>query len=53
MEGLHFLWLGVTILCLLWYSTITLYVAVRGGADIGQMLRNLSRPNGPRDREGS
>ncbi|MCX7800034.1 MAG: hypothetical protein N2109_06775 [Fimbriimonadales bacterium] len=52
MEGLHFLWLGVTALCLLWYGTITLYVAVRGGRDIGQMLRNLSKLNGPREPEG-
>jgi len=58
MEGLHYLWLSVTALCLLWYSTITIYVAVRGGRDIGQMLRNLSKLNdqatppegdGPRD----
>ncbi|MEJ5170925.1 MAG: hypothetical protein WHU10_08055 [Fimbriimonadales bacterium] len=46
MEGLHYLWLAVTALCLLWYSTITIYVAVRGGRDIGQMLRNLSKLNG-------
>lgn len=45
MEALHYLWLGVTALCLLWYSTITIYVAVRGGKDIGQMLRNLSKLN--------
>jgi hypothetical protein len=47
MEALHFLWLAVTALCLLWYGTITLYVAVRGGKDIGQMLRNIAKSGRP------
>ena len=29
--------------CVIWYSATTLYVAVRGLADIRQMLRNLGR----------
>lgn len=40
--GSHWFWLGLTILCLIWYSVITLYVAVRGGFDIKHMLRALS-----------
>jgi hypothetical protein len=30
--------------CVLWYSTLTLYVAVKGIADIKQMLSRLKRP---------
>jgi ABC-type microcin C transport system permease subunit YejB len=35
-------WLVTTIACLVWYSTITLYVAVRGASDIVTMLKKLS-----------
>jgi hypothetical protein len=35
------LWLGVVIACLVWYSTITIYVAVRGAFDIKHMLARL------------
>ena len=28
--------------CVLWYSTITVYVAVRGVSDIAGMLKRLS-----------
>jgi hypothetical protein len=27
---------------IVWYSTVTIYVAIRGGLDIKHMLRNLS-----------
>ena len=35
----HWFWLLLTAACLAWYSTITVYVAVRGLMDIRQMLR--------------
>jgi hypothetical protein len=35
-------WRTVTIPCLAWYSTITIYVSVKGVGDIRNMLRNLS-----------
>jgi len=38
----HWFWGATTIACLAWYSTITVYVAVRGAADIRNMLRKLS-----------
>lgn len=43
MEGphLHGFWTIVVGACLLWYSTITVYVAIRGAADIRGMLRRL------------
>jgi len=27
--------------CVIWYSTVTVYVAIKGGGDIRQMLRRL------------
>ena len=38
----HWFWGAVTIVCLAWYSTITVYVAIKGAADIRGMLRRLS-----------
>jgi len=38
----HWFWFLLTILCVLWYSTITVYVAIRGSVDIKQMLTRLS-----------
>jgi hypothetical protein len=34
-------WLLVTVACVVWYSTITIYVAVKGVLDIKGMLRRL------------
>ena len=38
----HGFWGGLTLAVLVWYSTVTVYVAVRGAVDIRQMLRRLS-----------
>lgn len=38
----HWFWGTVTLVCLIWYSTITIYVAIKGAADIRNMLRKLS-----------
>ena len=37
-------WWLLTWACVVWYSTLTLYVAVRGLADIKKMLAQLQRP---------
>lgn len=37
----HPFWGILTLAVLVWYSTITVYVAVRGAMDIKQMLRKL------------
>lgn len=34
-------WGALTLICLIWYTTITLYVAVKGGIDIRRMLKKL------------
>jgi hypothetical protein len=38
----HWFWGATTIVCLAWYSTVTVYVAIKGVADIRGMLRRLS-----------
>ncbi len=35
-------WLILTVAALLWYSIVTVYVAIKGVGDIRQMLKNLS-----------
>ena len=36
-------WFFVMIACLVWYSSITVYVAVRGAYDVRSLFRNLER----------
>ena len=37
----HSLWFWLAWACVIWYSTVTVYVGVRGAFDIKHMLRNL------------
>ena len=37
----HLFWWALTMICVLWYCTITVYVAVRGSFDIRRMLSGL------------
>jgi hypothetical protein len=37
----HWFWFGLTIATVVWYSTITIYVAVKGWLDIKNMLKRL------------
>jgi hypothetical protein len=37
----HWFWLLMTAAVVIWYSTITIYVAIRGAKDIRGMLRRL------------
>jgi hypothetical protein len=46
----HWFWWLVTAACVVWYSTIAVYVAVRGVFDIRSMLKRLS--DGARPEEG-
>ncbi len=34
-------WLVVAIACTIWYSTVTIYVTIRGARDIREMLERL------------
>jgi len=42
----HWFWWAVTAACVLWYSTVTVYVAIKGVSDIRRMLRRLSDAQG-------
>jgi hypothetical protein len=39
----HFFWWLLTMACIVWYSTVTVYVAIRGVADIRNMLARLAK----------
>jgi hypothetical protein len=50
MIGEHWFWWLVTLAVLVWYSTVTIYVAVKGAHDIRQMLRRLKEGEKERDK---
>jgi hypothetical protein len=43
MLNLPDVWFVVIVICLVWYSTVTVYVAIRGALDIKGMLARLGR----------
>jgi hypothetical protein len=45
------LWWLLTGLCVVWYATITVYVALRGALDIRHMLARLGRERESASRE--
>ncbi|HEY6192351.1 MAG TPA: hypothetical protein VI215_08525 [Bacteroidota bacterium] len=49
----HWFWWLLTMACVAWYSTITIYVAVKGLKDIRGMLRRLSVKNEERTPNGA
>jgi hypothetical protein len=40
---MHWFWLTLMAAVLIWYSTITLYISVRGAIDIKEMLARLDQ----------
>jgi hypothetical protein len=38
----HWFWWLLTVACVVWYSTITVYVAIKGTLDLKSMLRRLA-----------
>lgn len=44
-EGFRLLWQVLTPACLIWYSTVTIFVAVKGGNDIRNMIARLRQRN--------
>ena len=38
----HWFWWLLTLACIVWYSTVTVYVAIKGVADIKGMLARLA-----------
>lgn len=43
----HWFWWLLTLAVLAWYSTITVFVAIRGALDIRMMLARLKRNSTP------
>jgi hypothetical protein len=41
--GEHWFWWLMTAAVVVWYSTVTIYVAVRGTIDVKQMLAHLEK----------
>jgi len=41
----HWFWTAMTAAVVMWYSTITIYVAIRGSMDIRGMLQRLKDSN--------
>ena len=39
----HWFWWALTMACVIWYSTVTVYVAIKGVSDIKSMLARLAR----------
>jgi hypothetical protein len=48
----HWFWWALTMACVIWYSTITVYVAIKGASDIRNMFARLSNDS-QRDAEDS
>jgi hypothetical protein len=48
----HWFWLLLTIACVVWYSTITVYVAFKGAIDIKNMLARLEASKNREAQEG-
>jgi hypothetical protein len=46
-------WWYLSTACLIWFSTVTVYVAVRGGLDIKHMLRRLRSDQSDERSDGS
>ncbi|MBP8129245.1 MAG: hypothetical protein KA184_06645 [Candidatus Hydrogenedentes bacterium] len=51
MTPIHWFWTLIMLASLLWYSTVTLFVAFRGVADIRHMLARLRMGNAEEERE--
>ncbi len=43
----HWFWWLLTMACVIWYSTITVYVTFKGVKDIKSMLERLSQDHPP------
>ena len=38
----HWFWFLIVVLVVVWYSSVTIYVSIRGVMDIKEMLRKLA-----------
>ena len=49
MLNLPDVWFVVVVACLVWYATVTVYVAIRGAQDIKHMFARLGRTDAAED----
>ncbi len=42
MSGWQLFWWLMAVACMTWYSTVTVYVGIRGALDIREMLARLA-----------
>jgi uncharacterized membrane protein YhaH (DUF805 family) len=47
MRSDHWFWWLAMLAVMVWYSTVTVYVAIKGTLDIRQMLRRLKEQDKP------
>lgn len=45
----HLFWWALSMACVVWYSTITVYVAIKGAGDIKNMLARLDKDRKPEE----
>jgi len=43
----HLFWWALSMACVVWYSTVTVYVAIKGASDIRNMLARLGKNRKP------
>jgi hypothetical protein len=48
----HWFWWILAMACVVWYSTITVYVAIKGASDIKHMLARLDAANAREEEDG-
>ena len=46
----HWFWFLIVMACVVWYSTVTVYVAIKGAADIKRMLARLAASHEPQEK---
>lgn len=49
MKDLHWFWLLLALAVVGWYSTVTIWVAIKGAADIRDMVRRLDENQSDHD----
>ena len=45
----HLFWWALSMACVVWYSTVTVYVAIKGAGDIRNMLARLGKNRKPEE----
>lgn len=45
----HWFWWALSMACVVWYSTVTVYVAIKGSSDIKNMLARLGKDRKPEE----